>query len=151
MKARGSLAALALAAACIAGATPVWAAPEDLVQGVHDPPAVLPAYSASPQRAPALESAILAEMNRMRMQAGLPRLRFSRPLMKSATFHSREMAQGGYFDHISADGLAFWHRIARFYSQKRARYWAVGENMLWSEGVEPEAWSAPGSRARPIA
>ena len=135
--ARGSLAALALAAACLAGATSAWAAPEDLVLGVLASPNALPAFAASAQRATGLELAVLAEINRMRTRAGLPRLRLSRPLTNAAAFHSREMAEVGYFDHFSVDGLTFWDRIGRFYQPKRSRYWAVGENLLWSSGIEP--------------
>jgi uncharacterized protein YkwD len=133
VKARGSLTALALAAACCACAAPVWAAPDDLVPGVHPSPTIPLRY----QRATWLESAVLAEINRTRARAGLYRLRLSRPLANAAASHSSELAGGGYFEHTSLDGLPFWNRIARFYSRKRWRYWAVGENLSWTTDAEP--------------
>jgi uncharacterized protein YkwD len=133
--ARGSLAALALAAALIAGAAPVWAAPGDLAPGVLASPTAPFAV----QRANTLESAVLAEINRTRVRAGLHRLRLSKPLTTAAFFHSLEMAEYGYFDHRSANGLAFWDRIGRYYKPKRSRFWAVGENMLWSTTIDPAA------------
>jgi uncharacterized protein YkwD len=132
-KARGSLALLALAAACIACAAPVWAAPGDLAPGVDASPTAPLAI----QRDTTLESAVLAEINRTRERAGLHRLRLSKPLAKAAAFHSREMADYGYFDHRSANGISFWNRIGRYYPRKRGRYWAVGENMLWSTTIDP--------------
>jgi uncharacterized protein YkwD len=133
VNARGSLALLALTSACALVATPAWATPEDLA------PAVLASPTAPLviQRATTLENAVLAEMNRIRVRAGLPRLRLSKPLAKAAAFHSREMAEFGYFDHVSANGISFWNRIGRFYAAKQRRYWAVGENMLWSTDIDP--------------
>lgn len=133
--ARDSLALLALAAACIAGAAPVWAAPGDLAPGVLASPSALFAV----QRANTLELAVLAEINRTRVRAGLHRLRLSKPLASAAVFHSQEMAENGYFDHRSANGLSFWDRIGRYYKAKRSRLWAVGENMLWSTAIDPAA------------
>jgi uncharacterized protein YkwD len=42
------------------------------------------------------------------------------------------MGADGYFAHDSRDGTAFWKRIGRWYPASRSRYWAVGENLLWS-------------------
>ena len=42
------------------------------------------------------------------------------------------MLNDGYFAHNSADGSAFWQRIARRYPSTQYRYWSVGENLLWS-------------------
>ena len=48
------------------------------------------------------------------------------------------MATGGFFAHESADGTAFWKRVAHFYPQGSRRYWSVGENLLWSSpDVDP--------------
>ena len=148
MKARGSLTALALAAACFACAAPVWATPDDLVPGVQTSPTIPFRYL----RATGLESAVLAEINRIRAKAGIYRLRLSRPLANAAASHSREMAEGGYFEHMSIHGLSFWHRIARFYRPKRWRHWAVGENLAWTTDAEPaevvSSWlESPGHRA----
>jgi uncharacterized protein YkwD len=80
----------------------------------------------------ALESGILADLNRVRAQHGLAPLRASGRLNAAASQHSREMARVGYFSHDSADGSAFWRRIARFYPSGGYGSWSVGENLLWS-------------------
>jgi uncharacterized protein YkwD len=80
----------------------------------------------------ALQSRVLAEMNRVRAQHGLAPLHPSSRLNAAAGQHSREMARVGYFSHNSADGAAFWRRIQRFYSSAGYRSWSVGENLLWS-------------------
>jgi uncharacterized protein YkwD len=80
----------------------------------------------------ALESGILVDLNRVRAQHGLAPLRLSPRLSAAASQHSREMARVGYFSHSSADGSAFWRRIARFYSSSGYGSWSVGENLLWS-------------------
>ena len=79
-----------------------------------------------------LSAAVLAQMNAVRRAHGLAPLRSSSPLAAAATQHSGEMARVGYFSHNSADGSSFWRRVIRFYSRGRYRYWAVGENLLWS-------------------
>ena len=80
----------------------------------------------------ALESRVLVDLNRVRVQHGLVPLRSSSRLGAAAAQHSREMARVGYFSHDSADGGEFWRRIARFYSSSGYRSWSVGENLLWS-------------------
>jgi uncharacterized protein YkwD len=80
----------------------------------------------------ALESGILADLNRVRTQHGLVPLRPSGRLNAAASQHSREMARVGYFSHNSADGSAFWRRIQRFYPSSGYGSWSVGENLLWS-------------------
>jgi uncharacterized protein YkwD len=82
--------------------------------------------------ASALESAVLADVNRVRAQHGLGPLRLSTRLAAAAAQHSREMARRGYFSHESADGSAFWKRVERFYGSAHYRFWSVGENLLWS-------------------
>jgi uncharacterized protein YkwD len=82
--------------------------------------------------ASALESAVFADVNRVRAQHGLAPLRVSARLAAAAAQHSREMARRGYFSHDSADGSAFWKRLERFYASARYSFWSVGENLLWS-------------------
>jgi uncharacterized protein YkwD len=79
-----------------------------------------------------LEAQVLVDVNRLRIEHGLTRLRFSPKLTAAATQHSREMGRKGYFSHDSANGSAFWHRIERFYPSRGYRSWTVGENLLWS-------------------
>ena len=79
-----------------------------------------------------LESAVIADMNAIRVAHGLRPLRPSGALASSADQHSREMVDVGYFAHESADGSPFWARIKRFYDREQSRRWLVGENLLWA-------------------
>ena len=74
----------------------------------------------------------MTDINTFRHSHGLRRLRLSQALTAAARQHSTEMAVRGYFSHSSADGSSFDRRIARYYPMGRGRYWAVGENLLWS-------------------
>ena len=100
-------------------------------------PLVVPA-SAEPARETArvslagLDSGILDELNAIRARHDLAPLRTDPALTAAASAHSREMGLRGYFRHRSADGLAFWRRIERWYRSSGYGYWAVGENLLWS-------------------
>jgi uncharacterized protein YkwD len=86
-----------------------------------------------------LEAQVLVDVNRLRIQRGLGRLRFSPKLTAAAKQHSREMGRKGYFSHNSANGSAFWRRIERFYPSRGYRSWTVGENLLWSSpGVDAQ-------------
>jgi uncharacterized protein YkwD len=79
-----------------------------------------------------LETSLLREINQERARHGLRGLRWSNRLRRAADQHSASMAAKGYFAHESADGSAFWKRIAVFYSYRGYRQWSVGENLLWS-------------------
>jgi uncharacterized protein YkwD len=79
-----------------------------------------------------LEQGVLAAINVFRAQNHLAPLRLSTPLTTAAREHSQQMASQGYFAHESGDGSAFWKRIQRVYPAGSARYWSVGENLLWS-------------------
>jgi uncharacterized protein YkwD len=81
---------------------------------------------------PVLEQRVLSELNALRRQHGLIPLRRSSGLTAAARQHSAEMAKHGYFGHRSADGSSFDRRLARFYAPDGRRYWAVGENLVWS-------------------
>jgi uncharacterized protein YkwD len=79
-----------------------------------------------------LESAVLDELNLVRLEHGLKQLRINRRLTAAADHHSREMVQSGYFGHESADGSHFAQRIKAFYRPRTARRpWTVGENLIW--------------------
>jgi uncharacterized protein YkwD len=100
-------------------------------------PAAPGASGGSVARVSALEAGVLVDMNALRRSHGLVPLRVSPALAAAAQQHSRSMAAGGFFRHESADGSAFWKRIARFYKEGRG-YWSVGENLLWSSpDVDP--------------
>jgi uncharacterized protein YkwD len=78
-----------------------------------------------------LESDVLVQINGLRRSHGLAPLRASAALRRAADSHSVAMATRGFFAHESADGSAFWQRLARYYPQ-RGGAWSVGENLLWS-------------------
>ncbi|MDX6466938.1 MAG: hypothetical protein QOI27_1978 [Gaiellaceae bacterium] len=85
-----------------------------------------------------LESGVLSDLNRIRVQHGLQPVKLSARLTASAAQHSEEMGADGYFEHNSQDGTEFWKRIDRFYGQNGYGYWSVGENLLWSSpNVDP--------------
>jgi uncharacterized protein YkwD len=85
-----------------------------------------------------LESGVLSDLNRIRVQHGLQPVKISARLTASAAQHSKEMGADGYFEHNSQDGTEFWKRIDRFYGQNGYGYWSVGENLLWSSpNVDP--------------
>lgn len=99
-----------------------------------------------------LEQGVLQEINSVRREHGLAPLRLSSNLSAAARQHSQEMAARGYFSHDSANGSSFDRRIARYYPLGRNRYWAVGENLLWSSpDVDPDGalemwWNSPEHR-----
>jgi uncharacterized protein YkwD len=87
-----------------------------------------------------LETGVLSQLNKIRVQHGLQPVKISARLTASAAQHSREMGADGYFEHNSHDGTAFWKRIGRWYGSNGYGYWSVGENLLWSSPqVDPVA------------
>src|SRR6266536_326803 len=62
-----------------------------------------------------LQTGLLQQVNALRAQQGLSRLRLSPRLSAAANGHSLQMARLGYFSHNSANGAPFSQRIARFY------------------------------------
>jgi uncharacterized protein YkwD len=88
-----------------------------------------------------LESAVLVQLNKIRRDHRLVPLKLSATLGRAAAAHSVQMGEDGYFKHESADGSAFWKRVATFYPSRGWSYWAVGENLLWSS---PDV-NAPGA------
>jgi uncharacterized protein YkwD len=104
-----------------------------------------------------LESGVLQQLNKIRVQHGLVPVKISARLTSAAEQHSTEMGADGYFEHNSHDGTAFWKRINRWYASSGYGYWSVGENLLWSSpDVEPahalELWmNSPEHRANILA
>jgi uncharacterized protein YkwD len=74
------------------------------------------------------------QINALRATYGLQPLRFSAALFESADVHCEQMVSGGYFGHRSVTGASFAARIESFYRIGAARYYAVGENLLWNAG-----------------
>jgi uncharacterized protein YkwD len=144
---RGGLAtlvALVALASCASVASSHAATSESLSRQVEARLASLNApaaatHASAPQRrsraqsaTSALEVAVVGRINVLRRGRGLRPLRWNGRLAAAADYHSRDMARGGYFEHDSANGTAFWRRIERFYPSRGFRSWTVGENLLWA-------------------
>lgn len=95
--------------------------------------------SANVERRPALEAAVIHELNEIRAAQGLEPLRSSPSLRSAARGHSRSMLDDGFFSHDSADGTAFSERIRRYYTNRGWRTWSVGEALLASQGIDIDA------------
>jgi len=98
--------------------------------------------------------ATLCELNRMRSQHGLHRLRLNKRLSRAARRHARDMARRNYFSHDTLGGGSFLDRIRRTGYLRGAHSWIVGENLAWgSRGysrpqVIMRMWmNSPGHRA----
>ena len=81
---------------------------------------------------PTLETKVLEAINDLRRSRGLKPLRASLPLAAAARQHSLSMAEHGFFDHASLNGLPFWKRVEAKYRPRGGRFWSVGENMAWA-------------------
>jgi uncharacterized protein YkwD len=81
-----------------------------------------------------LESAILVQLNAIRVAHGLVALRLNPGLAAAATQHSADMLARGYFSHDSADGTSFSSRLVHYYPEPRYGFWSVGENLEWATG-----------------
>jgi uncharacterized protein YkwD len=79
-----------------------------------------------------LSSALVGQVNAVRVAHGLVPLRVSPFLGAAANVHSTQMARLGYFSHNSANGSPFSSRIATYYPAQGYRSWTVGENLLWA-------------------
>jgi uncharacterized protein YkwD len=93
-----------------------------------------PAGAARSTRIESLDSlneAIVARISVVRARHGLPPMRASLQLQRSADRHSRAMGIYGFFAHESRDGTAYWKRIRRDYPQGSHRKWSVGENLVF--------------------
>lgn len=56
-------------------------------------------------------SALYASLNRERRAAGLPSLRIDPDLNAAAQDHVVDMAEHGYFEHVSPSGITPWDRM----------------------------------------
>jgi len=134
------------------------AAPED---GDAEPSAVAPdVYSASSEPAPqppptpvdpaTLEAALVAGINAQRAAAGLPPLQLDPDLVIVARERSSDMAQRGYFSHVSPTGETFKsimqsHGVACSWCGENIAYNNFGDDQ--TVAVVLSAWMAsPGHR-----
>jgi uncharacterized protein YkwD len=81
-----------------------------------------------------VRAAVLCLHNRERARHGLPRLRENPKLRRAAERHTSNMVSERFFDHTSPSGATMVDRIRRTGYTKRARSWALGENIAWGSG-----------------
>jgi len=82
-----------------------------------------------------IESALVAEMNRVRVARGRVPLRVAPTLRRAARGQSRYLVSAGILDHDSADGSPFWTRLVAA-GFPRDRYMA--ENLAELNGCGAE-------------
>jgi uncharacterized protein YkwD len=95
-------------------------------------PPALAARASNQTSMQALAHGVLLELNRIRADHGLAPLTLNTDLSVAAQRHTSEMITDGYFAHESADGTAFWTRLASYTRGAKNGSWGVGENLLWS-------------------
>jgi uncharacterized protein YkwD len=83
---------------------------------------------------PPLGKAIAVEINTVRAEHALARLRTAPQLARAALAHASSMGRLGYFSHSSADGSSSEQRITSFYRVRGGSGWAVGEVIIWVTG-----------------
>jgi uncharacterized protein YkwD len=101
-----------------------------------------------------VRAAVLCLHNRERARHGLPRLRENPLLRRAAERHTDNMVSERFFDHTSPSGSTMVERIRRTGYTKRARSWALGENIAWGSGslgtaaqIHRSWMKSPGHRA----
>lgn len=126
--------AAALAAATVA-ASLAAAAPASAVSA-RAAQAACPAAAAAPGRGDLeqLERTTLCLVNLERRGRGLRRLRGNGRLDRAAVGHSRDMVRRDFFDHVSPGGASMADRIRKAGYLRRARSYAVAENIAWGTG-----------------
>jgi uncharacterized protein YkwD len=82
----------------------------------------------------AMETSIACLINEQRAAYGVPPVQANADLRQAALSHSLEMVDQGYFEHTSPAGLTFLDRIASTGYTRGARFWEVGENLVWGSG-----------------
>jgi uncharacterized protein YkwD len=126
------LLALTLALA-LAAAAPAGAADRSVRSAALRacPSAALTPSKANVER---VEQTVLCLLNRERARRGVPRLRRSRTLSRSAARYSRAMAARNFFSHFAPGGSTMLSRIRRAGYLRGARGAMVGENLAWGSG-----------------
>jgi uncharacterized protein YkwD len=101
-----------------------------------------------------VRDAVLCLHNRERARHGLARLRENPRLRRAAEGHSSSMVDGRYFDHTSPGGSTMVSRVRRSGYTRKARAWALGENIAWGSGglataaqIQRSWMNSPGHRA----
>ena len=121
--------------------------------------AALPSVAKSAVSLTSDEAAVIAAVNQVRLERGLPKLRARASLVRAARAHARDMAQHSYFSHTSRDGASVGDRV-RSSGYRRSGYsvWSVGETLArvddGGDALDAEAvvagWMASPSHKRVI-
>lgn len=80
------------------------------------------------QRSGALETAVVEQVNALRLAYGLPALDRSSGLRRAADAHTLGMLRTGSFAHVLPGGPTLAQRVSRFYP-RTAKGWSTGENI----------------------
>jgi uncharacterized protein YkwD len=96
--------------------------------------AALQPVSGISQRESRAASALYASINRERRAAGLPSLQIDPALNAAAEEHVVDMAQHGYFEHVSPNGVTPWDRMR----SHDCEFTYAGENLALA-GSEAQA------------
>ncbi len=103
---------------------------------------------------PAYEQTIVEKTNEIRIQNGLPPLKYNANLSASARYHAADMAVNNYFDHNSFHNVNgqmtqtcdTWNRIEKYYTN----WEALGENIAAGQRTPQSAmdgwWNSPEHR-----
>jgi uncharacterized protein YkwD len=117
------LRALAVVAVALASSVPV----------IGSAPAIADASAPAAVAPPRIESALVREMNRVRLTHGRPALRVSKALRRAARPQSAFLLRTDQLTHDSPDGSPFWKRIvAAGYPRNR---W-MAENLAYLSGCD---------------
>jgi uncharacterized protein YkwD len=81
-----------------------------------------------------MEASIACLINEERAAYGVPPVQPNGALRQAAASHSTEMVSEGYFEHTSPAGVTFIDRIEATGYTRGARFWEVGENLVWGSG-----------------
>jgi uncharacterized protein YkwD len=93
----------------------------------------VPATASASITLTAKEKAVLAAINKIRVNKGLAKVSVKASLIRAARAHSKEMGTNQYFAHESANGETFGTRLIRFgYAQDGFTFWKAGENIAWA-------------------
>jgi uncharacterized protein YkwD len=111
--------------------------------------AAAPGRAEAAARLSRAERALIRQINDVRADHGLGRVRASGALSRAADSHSRDMLRRDFFDHTSSDGTPFEQRIRRYVDARM-----VGENLAaigqrrGGAGTIVRMWmNSPGHRA----
>jgi uncharacterized protein YkwD len=83
----------------------------------------------------AMEGSIACLINEERGAYGVSPVQPNADLRQAALSHSTEMVSQGYFEHTSPAGVTFVDRIMATGYTQGARFWEVGENLVWGSGT----------------